>query len=107
MFANECLTNIEYESTTSAIVIAGIFISFVVDVVSHRLVAWRNSKKVAAARSSAADKVSDESPARETVAAASRDDHTPSDVVGVALLEAGIIFHSLREFSPVPRLVTF
>lgn len=43
MFGNECLT-IQYEGTSSAIVMAGIFLSFLVDFVSHRLLGTKSAK---------------------------------------------------------------
>ncbi|KAJ2977881.1 hypothetical protein NUW58_g7670 [Xylaria curta] len=66
MFGNECLGELEYEAVTAAIVLAGLFIAFLVEFISHRIARkyW------------------------------SRSSH-PDDVVSVTVLEAGIIFHSL------------
>ncbi|KAI5863995.1 Zip-domain-containing protein [Durotheca rogersii] len=66
MFTNECIGTIEYEAVTAAIVMAGLFLSFVVETASHRI----------------AQKFRDRSRYND-------------DIVGVAVLEAGIIFHSL------------
>ncbi|KAI1653687.1 Zip-domain-containing protein [Daldinia decipiens] len=66
MFTNECLGELKYEATTAAIVMAGMFFAFVIENVSHRL----------AQRFWARTQYNGE-------------------VVGVAVLEAGIIFHSL------------
>lgn len=68
MFNNECLTGNEFEATTSAIVMAGIILSFLVDYLGHRF-----TKSYA---------TSARTPANE-------------DLVNVLVLEAGIIFHSL------------
>ncbi|KAI0130682.1 Zip-domain-containing protein [Daldinia grandis] len=66
MFTNECLGELKYEATTAAIVMAGMFFAFVVENGSHRL-AQRFWAKT----------------------------QYNSEVVGVVVLEAGIIFHSL------------
>lgn len=66
MFSNECLGKLEYEAVTAAIVLAGLFIAFVVEYTTHRV-------------------------ARKYWAASPHSD----DVVTVMVLEAGIIFHSL------------
>ncbi|KAF2967841.1 hypothetical protein GQX73_g5728 [Xylaria multiplex] len=66
MFNNECLGELEYEAVTAAIVMAGLFIAFLVENISHRI-ARRYWAKTPDA----------------------------NDVVSVTVLEAGIIFHSL------------
>lgn len=75
MFTNECLTGIEYESTTSAIVMAGLFLSFLVDFVSHKIAAGPHTKKHEFGS------------------------HDRDDIVQVLILEAGIIFHSICKSS--------
>lgn len=75
MFTNECLGELKYEATTAAIVMAGMFFAFVIENASHRL----------AQRFWARTQYN-------------------SEVVGVAVLEAGIIFHSLRKSSLVNHL---
>ncbi|KAI0595424.1 hypothetical protein F4775DRAFT_375687 [Biscogniauxia sp. FL1348] len=66
MFTNECLGGLSYEATTSAIVMAGIFIAFLVEHTSHRI-------------------------ARRFLTRS----HYSDEVVSVMVLEAGIIFHSI------------
>ncbi|KAI1495103.1 hypothetical protein F5X96DRAFT_202560 [Biscogniauxia mediterranea] len=66
MFTNECLGELGYEATTSAIVMAGIFIAFLVEYLSHRI-------------------------ARKFLTRSSYSE----EVVSVMVLEAGIIFHSI------------
>ena len=73
MFTNKCL-KIEYEGTTAAIVMAGIFVSFLVDYVSHRIADTMITRRPGAAYN--------------------------GDFVTVMVLEAGIIFHSLRKWRP-------
>ncbi|KAI0001536.1 Zip-domain-containing protein [Xylariaceae sp. FL0662B] len=66
MFTNECLGELGYEATTAAIVMAGLFLAFIVEYASHRLAhkLWSRSQ-------------------------------CNDEVVGVVVLEAGIVFHSL------------
>lgn len=71
MFANECLGRLEYEGVTSAIVMAGIFLSFAVEYVGKRIVLARATR--------APGRVSRLSP----------------ETVTVLVLECGIIFHSI------------
>lgn len=71
MFGNPCLGELKYEATTSAVAMAGLFLSWLVDYVSHRL-----AKHHAATKSA-------------NMA------HYNDDVVNVLILEVGIIFHSI------------
>lgn len=72
MFTNECLTGIDYEATTSAIVMAGLFLSFLVDYVTQRFAHAYGKSKLQVG-----------SPQED-------------GFVNVLVLEAGIIFHSIR-----------
>lgn len=71
MFANQCLGRLEYEGVASAIVMAGIFVSFAVEYVGKRIVLARAAR--------APGRVSRISP----------------ETVTVLVLECGIIFHSI------------
>ncbi|KNG87087.1 putative ZIP Zinc transporter [Aspergillus nomiae NRRL 13137] len=44
MFTNECLGELDYEATTSAVVMAGIFLSFLTEFIGHRFIAARGHK---------------------------------------------------------------
>lgn len=79
MFGNECLGELGYEATTSAIVMAGLFLSFLVDFIGHRVVL---SKTQSASNGSAEDK--------------SKSALT-TEVISILVMEAGILFHSLRK----------
>lgn len=72
MFTNECLTGIEYEATTSAIVMAGLFLSFIIDFVTHRIANGRWTKLESASMQE-------------------------DGLMNVLVLEAGILFHSICE----------
>ncbi|KAK1541002.1 ZIP Zinc transporter [Colletotrichum paranaense] len=71
MFGNECLGSLGYEGTTSAIVMAGIFLSFLVEYIGKRMVLAKM-----AANPGAMTRFSPET-------------------VTVLVLECGIIFHSI------------
>lgn len=73
MFTNECLGDLHYEATTAAIVMAGLFLTWLVEYVSHR-------------------------GARKYWARSQYND----ELVSVVVLELGIIFHSVRK-SPTPH----
>lgn len=89
MFGNPCLGEMQYEGTTSAIVMAGLFLSFIVEYVGHRIV-------LAKAKSAA-----NLTPTEKSKALLS------SDVVSILVMEAGILFHSLRKSHlSLPRLLT-
>ena len=117
MFSNQCLGVLEYEATTAAIFMAGLFLSFVVDYLGARFVQWRSSKHVGGTEAAVATG-SDKS--GSTSASASPDHdfnrshglphaHGPmraatpmEEKINVMNLEAGIIFHSIRKplYSP-------
>ena len=66
MLTNECIGEQEYESTSTAILMAGLFISFLIEYTTHRVAKtfWDRSRY-------------------------------NDELVGVMILEAGIIFHSI------------
>lgn len=77
MFANPCIGELKYEATTSAIVMAGIFISFVVEYIGQRIVQNKIRSEAALTSKERANAV------------------LSSDTVGILVMEMGIIFHSL------------
>ncbi|KAJ4170805.1 high-affinity Zn(2+) transporter zrt1 [Fusarium falciforme] len=77
MFSNECIGELGYEATTSAIVMAGLFLSFLVEYIGHRVVLAKT--KASAALSSTE---------RKSV-------FLSTEVLSILVMEAGIIFHSL------------
>lgn len=83
MFGNKCLGDLGYEATTSAILMAGIFLSFIVEYIGQRIV-------LAKTRSAA-------SLTREQQAQAL----LSTEVVSILVMEAGILFHSLRKSLPL------
>ena len=87
MFENECLGELAYESTASAILMAGLFLSFFIEYAGNRLIQWHESKARPDSVEAAGHSHAPASPAART------------DMVNIAVLEAGVIFHSLRKHS--------
>lgn len=82
MFQNECLGELAYESTSSAILMAGIFLSFLVEYLGIRLMQWHGAKNTS---------TSVETPAGGTQSPP----QASTEMVNITVLEAGVIFHSL------------
>ncbi|RSL67936.1 hypothetical protein CEP54_003019 [Fusarium duplospermum] len=77
MFGNECLGELLYEATTAAIVMAGLFISFLIEYFVHRAMRWQQNK----------ENKSEGPMSPQAVAKA--------ELTNVTIMEVGIIFHSL------------
>ncbi|KAF2622818.1 Zip-domain-containing protein [Macroventuria anomochaeta] len=111
MFGNECLGELQYEGTTAAVFLAGLFLSFLADYLGARFVQWRQ-KKHAATDSEIRGTPTDGSD--KAVSASSTPENefnrshslphahgaihnaTPmEEKINVMNLEAGIIFHSI------------
>ncbi|KAL4864756.1 ZIP zinc transporter-domain-containing protein [Aspergillus spectabilis] len=112
MFSNDCLGSLEYEATTSAVVMAGIFLSFLTEYLGHRYIMARAAR---AARASAeqpqtvdnSSNVSSKSPADQapqphqhgTLASLGHhhggDPTNPNTKLSVLVMEAGVLFHSI------------
>lgn len=113
MFKNQCLAAsgypLKYEATTTAIMMAGAFIAFLVDFLGHRMAHWRRDS---VAKKHAASINSNESPSAEVsksnttepavsnlAALSHHHPHAvnphPNDSLSVIILEIGIIFHSI------------
>ncbi|KAK7932534.1 Zip-domain-containing protein [Apiospora marii] len=68
MFENKCLGQLDYEATPAAILLAGVFVSFVVEFLSHRFFSRPQE---------------------------SEGQQASSDLINIFVLESGILFHSL------------
>ncbi|KAF2436936.1 Zip-domain-containing protein [Tothia fuscella] len=91
-------TILNYESTSSAIVMAGIFISFLVEYWGRRMVRWRQSKRTPVISEAVA--VADNASSKEISAPTSHGHHGFGNLkepnrLSVVVLEAGLIFHSV------------
>lgn len=81
MFGNQCIGELGYEATTSALVMAGVFLSFLVEYIGNRIVL---AKTRASANLSDAERKSA---------------WLSTEVVSVLVMEMGILFHSLCKWS--------
>jgi zinc transporter 1/2/3 len=106
MFTNECLGELEYESTTSAVVMAGIFLAFLLEYIGHRVIVARNSKKDATESDSQPTPQkgqygsTQEPPQQSTLACLGHSHGTfdptqPTSKFSVLVMEAGVLFHSI------------
>ncbi|KAK3295549.1 uncharacterized protein B0H64DRAFT_148401 [Chaetomium fimeti] len=86
MFGNECLGELKYEATTAAILMAGLFISFLIEYLGFRFVKSQ-AKKSAAVQT------------MEGVAVPMQSLRS-LEMVSVYVMEAGVIFHSMSESFP-------
>ncbi|KAJ4024004.1 high-affinity Zn(2+) transporter zrt1 [Fusarium irregulare] len=77
MFSNQCIGDLGYEATTSALAMAGIFLSFLVEYIGNRVVL---AKTRASADLSVAEK---------------KNAWLSTEVFSVLVMEVGILFHSL------------
>ena len=109
MFASECLGELDYEATTAAIFLAGLFLSFLVDYLGARFVLWRQCKRSASDLEAPSAETHDRktSPFTTPTNAMTHTDRRGShahihddtdEKLNVYVLEAGIIFHSLRKW---------
>jgi zinc transporter 1/2/3 len=125
MFNNECLGVLDYEATTSAIVMAGIFISFLFEYIGHRIIVARNRGRhntrssayanttnlttkadgptphSAAATTTMDDGAGTHAKASHSMANLGHnhgspfDPTNPNSKLSVSVMEAGILFHSI------------
>lgn len=105
MFQNQCLGELGYEATTSAVVMAGLFLSFLVEYIGMRLVAWHSAKKPAEAPAYSEQAASGDKAANHDVfsqesrsnAFMAVDHHHGggNNKLSVLVMEAGILFHSI------------
>ncbi|KXX76964.1 Zinc-regulated transporter 1 [Madurella mycetomatis] len=78
MFGNECIGALQYEAVTASIVMAGLFISFLIEYLGYRLVKWQARKKKAEGAETSPGKAAER-----------------LETVSLYVMEAGIIFHSI------------
>lgn len=113
MFTNECLGELEYEATTSAVVMAGIFLAFLLEFIGHRIVVARNSKNSDVESTPSESQHSSQQASQKgdynhsheqqqhqntTLACLGHShgsDSGPSNKFSVLVMEAGILFHSI------------
>ncbi|CAP94684.1 Zinc-regulated transporter [Penicillium chrysogenum] len=110
MFTNDCLGELEYEATTSAVVVAGIFIAFLLEYIGHRIIVARNSKNHSA-ETILSESESQQTQPKEHGHSPEQQQHStlaglshshgsydltgPNSKFSVMVMEAGILFHSI------------
>jgi zinc transporter 1/2/3 len=116
MFGNECLGELQYEGTTAAIFMAGLFLSFLADYLGARFVQWRQKKYAGSdaevrPTETGSDKAGSTSTTPDPGHSHGHHHGTVSsgspmeDKINVMNLEAGIIFHSIRKSIPRCTLI--
>lgn len=97
-FNNDCIEGIEYEATAGAIMIAGLFITFIIEYIAHR---WIDRKRHMFERPSNAEPVAQKDSADANLSESSSHSEenfmSKSLTLNTAVMEAGIIFHSIRK----------
>jgi zinc transporter 1/2/3 len=80
MFENDCLGELAFEGTAAAVMMAGIFLSFLVEYTGNRLLLWHYQKKAG------------------SIEAGRQPELPPSTrTTKIMVLEIGIIFHSMSK----------
>ncbi|CAG7922579.1 unnamed protein product [Penicillium olsonii] len=108
MFTNDCLGELDYEATTSAVVMGGIFLAFLLEYIGHRIIVARGSKTAVEhtdpepqpVHSKGQYNENPEQPQQSTLACLGHshgnDDPTkPATKFSVMVMEAGVLFHSI------------
>ncbi|KAI5856877.1 ZIP zinc transporter-domain-containing protein [Tricharina praecox] len=104
MFTNDCVGELKYEATTTAVVMAGLLLAFSVEYAGNRIINARNARRAAAApanlessgESPSASIASGEKPEAEIAHSHAPTHAEPGDdKLSVLVMEMGIIFHSI------------
>jgi zinc transporter 1/2/3 len=109
MFTNQCLGELEYEATTSAVVMAGIFLAFLFEYIGHRIIVSRNNKKDAERATEPESQPETQKgqydgtkahPQQSALASLGHSHGTidptrPTSKFSVLVMEAGVLFHSI------------
>ncbi|KAL4922369.1 ZIP zinc transporter [Aspergillus aurantiobrunneus] len=109
MFSNDCLGSLEYEATTSAVVMAGIFLSFLTEYLGHRYILARSARSstesaqpVENGSNNSSKSAAEQGPEphhHATLAGLGHhhggDPTNPNSKLSVLVMEAGVIFHSI------------
>jgi solute carrier family 39 (zinc transporter), member 1/2/3 len=111
MFTNRCLTGIEYEATTSAVVMAGLLVAFLVEYSSYRFIQAKGLKKCPRHTTTAEEvtmtgakgtgdpangqSVDGNSALHNISHSHGLADFDQNTILAVGVMEAGILFHSV------------
>ncbi|KAF2720953.1 ZIP zinc transporter [Polychaeton citri CBS 116435] len=96
-FSNDCLTGLDYEATAGAILMAGLFITFVLEKVTHHLYLGRGqiSSKQSISTSNNASKGITDKDITDAEIAEVKEYQNKQLTMSASVMEAGIIFHSI------------
>ncbi|KAL9012074.1 MAG: hypothetical protein Q9173_003131 [Seirophora scorigena] len=96
MFANECLGTLQYEATTTAIVIAGAFLTFLLQYTSFRLYEARSRSVASMSGVGRTESMKGDTLDKSSQSNVPVKENVPrmDDPLSVVILEMGIIFHS-------------
>jgi zinc transporter 1/2/3 len=94
MFNNECVGELGYEATTTAIAMAGLFVAAVVEYAGHRFIEHRSDRVIEQSAESGSSSVASKIPL-PPLATISCHTGTSEDKLSVFVMEMGIIFHSI------------
>ncbi|KAK2865024.1 hypothetical protein FQN49_003987 [Arthroderma sp. PD_2] len=105
MFGNECLGVLQYEATATSIFMAGLFLTFLIEYLGNRAILSRGKRHLKAGdiepsvASTPQGTESGSKPVLDSAIANLGHNHSctdvPDDKLSVALMEAGIVFHSV------------
>lgn len=114
MFNNSCLDELAYEATATSIAMAGVFVAFIVEYFGNRLIHRRQQPPSQGLDDEPLPQHAPESPttkgnaAPDSALAALGHGHSgelgPDSHFSVAVMESGIVFHSIRKNSECPKL---
>ncbi|KAL8940341.1 MAG: hypothetical protein Q9216_002853 [Gyalolechia sp. 2 TL-2023] len=96
MFSNECLGVLKYEATTTSIVVAGAFLTFLLQYTSFRLFEARSRNLASKSDDGHAGSINGDSSEESSQTHVRVKEQVPNmdDPLSVMILEMGIIFHS-------------
>ncbi|KAI4168709.1 MAG: hypothetical protein LQ343_006213 [Gyalolechia ehrenbergii] len=96
MFTNECLGELKYEATTTAIVVAGAFLTFLLQYTSFRVYEARSRTVASKSGGDRTESTNGDTSDRSSQTHVQVKEHMPrlDDPLSVLILEMGIIFHS-------------
>ncbi|KAL1959695.1 hypothetical protein VTO42DRAFT_1281 [Malbranchea cinnamomea] len=106
MFSNPCLGALQYEATTAAIAMAGIFLTFLLEYLGNRVIIYKRgthsghdhedeSSKTANSNPRGNEIVAPPAPHQPNLSSLGHHHHHVEDKLSVLVMEAGIIFHSI------------
>lgn len=104
MFSNKCLGPLAYEATTASIIMAGLFITFLIEYIGNRVIGSRSSrtKHEGDLEPTTPDvkSISASPQVNPALTSLGHEHHScqdRADKLSVIIMEAGIVFHSISK----------